>query len=80
MINAIIAYAYEAALHCPDCTRKRHQRTPFQYPAEDCGPGDEHGIPWRAVDREGNRVHPVFSTSSDADGEYCDDCCAELAP
>lgn len=74
----IIAYAYEAALHCPGCTHKRHQRSPFRVRAPSPGPGDEHGIPWLAIDREGNRVHPVFDTSSDADGEYCDDCMEPL--
>lgn len=76
----IIAYAYEAALHCPGCTHKRNQRTPFLSPPAngDRVEADEHGIPWPVIDREGNRVRPVFDTSSDADGEYCDDCMEPL--
>ena len=76
----IIAYSYLAALHCPDCTRSalrayRQQITrPYPGPAQI----DEHGLPDDMVDREGNRVHPVYSDGIEP-GDVCDDCFRPIA-
>ena len=63
---SVIAYTYEADIHCIACTLKRHKATPFamnsplaygSYGSE----RDEHGLPYAATDCEGNPVHPVFA-------------------
>ena len=59
----VVAYAYEAALHCPECASKRFGENPPPY---------AHG------DREGNLITPMFASSEDWQGESCDDCRAEL--
>jgi hypothetical protein len=79
----IIGYAFEADVHCPACTLKRWQ---------DCADAiravaipevwhqnmDENGVPLRIHDREGNEVHPIFSTDEGALQETCGDCHANL--
>ena len=78
---SIIGYAYEAASHCPSCAKlavQRMQRDP-QHPYAGQGE-DEHGIPGDVVDREGNVIHPMFSTDNNPGGEWCDDCGEEIAP
>ena len=73
---SIVAYSYLGALHCPYCTgyalRAYRQQIMRPYP----GPAqlDEHGLPDDMIDREGNPVHPVFSTDEIAPSEVCDDC------
>jgi len=59
----IVAYAYEAAIHCPRCTLRR-----FHVDSEDALVG--------VLDREGNEVWPVFSIDENASG-HCDTCGAE---
>lgn len=40
---------------------------------------DEHGLAFDLIDREGNPVHPVFSTDERGDSlTHCGDCGAEL--
>ncbi len=65
-----IAYTYEAAHHCPDCTARR-------FPA--C---EEHGqLACCVVDSEGNEPGAIFSWDEVPDcGIYCDDCGREIAP
>lgn len=72
----IIAYSYLAALHCPYCTRYALRAYPQQITRSTSGPAqlDEHGLPDDLIDREGNPVHPVFSTDELAPDEVCDDC------
>jgi hypothetical protein len=58
----VIAYTYEADHHCLDCTVER-----FQYDKQDWTDWnftaiDENGIYIGQKDKEGNSVHPVFST------------------
>lgn len=80
-MSRIVAYTYEADVHCPACARKR-----FAPALTGCGPADltqwhedEHGLPIEATDREGNPVHPVFSTDERGDSlTHCGDCGAEL--
>jgi hypothetical protein len=85
----IVAYTYEAGLHCPSCTRTRAERGGFALAALPIAgrPGglDEHGVPLDAIDNEGNPVRPVFSTDDiglDDDGRfygtYCDTCGAAI--
>jgi len=85
----IIAYTYEAGLHCPDCARARAERGGFARAAEAFGKLydlDIHGVPLDAIDDEGNPVRPVFSTDDvgqyDAEGRYlgayCDTCGATI--
>lgn len=69
----IIAYTYDADVHCPDCA------------AHDAAVGilrreppltldvDEHGLAYDLIDREGNRVRPVFSTD-EIPWQHCSDC------
>ena len=59
----IVAYVYEAAIHCPRCTLRR-----FHVDSEDALVG--------VLDREGNEVWPVFSIDENASG-HCDTCGAE---
>ena len=73
---SIIAYAYLAALHYPECTRHALYAYPQHIYRLHLGPAqlDEHGLPDDLIDREGNPVRPVFSTDEVAPGEVCDDC------
>ena len=67
----IVGYTYAAEAHCIECTRRD----------ADCGVlvrqpplllnTDQHGIAQDLIDREGNSLHPIFSTDEQAD--YC--CC-----
>jgi len=80
----VIAYTYEADVHCIDCTRQRFGpcktcRCPPPYPGDEkvceayvnTPPGcDEHAVPYDATDRGGNPVHPVFSTD-ETDFTHC---------
>lgn len=74
----IIGYTYMADVHCPACTRLYAFRN-GQYGAQ-LGQPDEQGIVEKAIDREGNPIHPVFDTDEDADGTFthCSDCHEEL--
>ena len=61
----VIGWAYEADLHCEDCARARFGATLDAPDTED---------------RDGNPVHPMFSTDeAPAEGEYCGDCGAEIS-
>lgn len=77
-MTRIVAYTYEAACHCPECTAKRFEvyRTRALFVANRL---DEHGVWIEAIDREGNPVHPVFSTDERGDSiTHCGDCGGEL--
>jgi hypothetical protein len=73
----IIAYTYNADIHCPDCTHNDaacgllKRVPPLQLET------DEHGIALDLEDSEGNPVHPVFSTD-EIDLTHCGDCHQEL--
>lgn len=74
----VIGYTYEADVHCPSCAfnaaavglLKREQPLALG--------SDEHGLAFDLVDREGNPIHPIFSTDEGADVEVCGDCGEEL--
>ena len=85
----VIAYCFEADVHCPDCTRqrfspkdKRHcepaaygfnQRVRGSFQKIKRVPLDENYIYVYATDREGNPVHPVFDID-EHDFTHCGDC------
>jgi hypothetical protein len=61
-MTRIVAYTYCADVHCPACA-ERHaavgiltRQPPLSLDT------DEHGLALDLHDREGNPVHPVFST------------------
>ena len=72
----IIAYTYDADVHCPACTAARFGTTDASF-TNNKGRVDEHGIPDSSVDSEGNPVHPVFDIS-EHDFTNCGDCHEEL--
>lgn len=72
-MSKVIAYAYDADIHCVNCTHKRFDG--FMYYA--CGQWYMHGA---AKDSEGNPVHPVFDTEENPDGLYCGDCRETITP
>jgi hypothetical protein len=63
----IVAYTYEAAMHCPCCAYKRFHTAIVKN-------SDQHGVNLDAVDREGNLVTPVFAIDEGWQGEACDTC------
>lgn len=68
----IVAYTYEADIHCPDCASHlanvgRLERQPPLNPWT-----DEHGLTPDLVDRDGNPVRPVFSTD-ECEDKHCGD-------
>lgn len=85
-MTRIIAYTYDADVHCIDCTRKRHSLWALQrkYPGiyvkadgDHLVAVDEHGVADYSCDSEGHAIHPVFTTD-EHDFTYCGDCCKEL--
>jgi hypothetical protein len=72
----VIGYTFEADVHCVQCTLERHRTHPFalEYPEGMDKRPDENGLPYAAVDTEGNSVHPTFSTDENATEEHCGDC------
>lgn len=70
----IIGYAYEADVHCVRCAVKRFDK----FGSVKLGTRDENGIRTDARDREGNTIHPMFSTDEQLDPEFCGDCRGEL--
>ena len=76
-MTRIIGYTYCADVHCPDCASADAavgilERKPPLSPDT-----DEHGLAYDLVDREGNPVHPVFSTD-EHDFTSCSDCGAPI--
>lgn len=75
----VIAYTYEGASHCVDCTQSRAaDESGFAFSA--LGPDgngiDEHDLPYGLQDREGNFINPVF----DIDHGQIDDDGYEIPP
>lgn len=73
---SVLAYAYDADMHCVACTRRawaqkalvRDAAHPYASPGR-----DENGLPCDLVDREGNLVMPLFADAVEQE-EYCGDC------
>lgn len=72
----IVAYAYDGAMHCPDCARYRFANAPDLQRPESFP--DSQGVPMDARDREGNLVHPVFATDDRNGTDHCDTCGARF--
>lgn len=73
----IIAYTYDADVSCPDCASHDASAGILRRVPPLQGGADEHGLAYDLVDREGNPVHPVFSTD-EHEFTHCADCGAEL--
>lgn len=89
----IVAYTYEADVHCPACAARRFAPADKRY----CEPQaygyarrvrgsfgaiervslDEHYLYSEATDREGNLVRPIFSTD-EHDFTHCGTCREEI--
>lgn len=76
---AIVAYAWCADICCPECTKAAYNVNVLKPDAHSPNYGhfDEHNLP-DMIDREGNRVHPVFSTDEYIPA-YCGSCHEELS-
>ena len=75
----IVGYAFEAALHCVACTKRRVFKLDHGHPHAYGGPcRDGNGVEYDAVDREGHMLQAVFSTDADVYREHCDDCRVQL--
>lgn len=77
----IVAYTFEADLHCPACTKHQAQRMKLDHDhpyamGQSCK--DDHGIEYDLVDTEGNLIHPVFVTDEMPENSTCGDCRATL--
>ena len=72
----IIAYTYDADVHCPACADAAYAAGRLVRSGRQ-GEYDEHGLPMSLIDSEGNPVRPVFSTD-EHDFTSCGDCGAPL--
>lgn len=76
----IIAYTFEADLHCPSCTRQATERMKLDH-AHPYAMGDacqdDHGLEFDFVDSDSNLIHPVFSADV-TDFTHCGDCQTRL--
>lgn len=70
----IIAYTYDADVHCVGCAQARFSLHEDGHTDDDT---DEHGISDTAVDCEGNDIRPVFSTQV-VDMSSCGTCRKEI--
>lgn len=72
-MTRIIAYTYDAGVHCPDCAARDaavgilRREPPLSLDV------DEHGLAYDLIDREGNPVYPVFAAYVYA-FDTCGDC------
>ena len=88
-MSHIIAYTYEADVHCPHCTGNArnagHLRVNDSHPhAVDAAylpesRRDEHNLRYNLVDRKGNLVLPVFDTDKQFGTTACGDCGAQVS-
>ena len=68
----IIAYTYEADVHCVECAKKRFASSLGIYPPART---DRNGIGYDQEDAEGNEVRPVLSTDEQSlEPPHCGDC------
>lgn len=79
-IMRVLAYTHTADVHCIACVQNdfKHGRLHrnASHPNAPAEGNDENGLPYCLEDREGNLIHPVFSTDDNAEGLYCGDCLA----
>lgn len=69
----VVAYTYEADVHCVACTKERFGKHKLAHKPSAPHDYDEHGIDYKQEDGEGNLIHPVFSTD-ETDFTHCGDC------
>ena len=74
----IIGYTYDAAVHCPNCTREAAANGTLTRQPPLKRETDEHGVAQDLIDSEGNEVGVMFDTDESADGQCCDECNEEL--
>lgn len=74
----IIGYTYNAATHCPNCTREAAANGTLTRQPPLLRETDEHGVAQDLVDRNVDQVGVVFDTDEGAD-QCCDNCFEELA-
>lgn len=87
----IIAYTYDADVHCVDCARHQFAVNALIDITKNDGYGslhtltdgtteelDENLIPVGQEDSEMNPVHPVFSTDEQLEPLFCGDCHEEI--
>lgn len=76
----IIAYSFEADVHCPACTQQAAGMTVSHTHPNAIGFStlDSFGIEYDTVDREGNLIRPVFNID-EHEFTHCGDCREELA-
>ena len=75
----IIGYTYDAAVHCPNCTREAAANGTLTREPPLLRETDEHGVARDLVDREANDVGVVFDTDEGREFQCCDTCFEELA-
>lgn len=83
----IVAYSYNADVHCPECCKRAFgsAASPAKFAPSSPLFGsdshederDEHGILLLQKDGEGNLVHPIFSTDEQP-ATYCGTCWDKL--
>jgi hypothetical protein len=81
MTDRIYGYAFEADAHCVPCTQKATQRMKLDHNhpyamGESCK--DDQGVEYDLVDREGNLIHPLFTTDAELH-THCGDCRGEIS-
>jgi hypothetical protein len=79
----IVAYTYDAAIHCVRCTQRRAKEFRIDPRLAD-GVAvvlrvDEHAIHIGTIDTEGNQLRPIFSDDEIVRApNYCDDCHSKI--
>lgn len=72
--HSTVAYAYDAAMHCPHCARAAYASGALrEEPGEVHLGEDQNGLPYTLTDREGNTISALFSCAVEQK-ETCDDC------
>lgn len=73
----IIAYAFDAAIHCVDCAKSLTKGMPVDHThphGMGCTMPDEHRIEYDTLDHDGNLIHPVFDIEEGTSDLTCDTC------
>lgn len=89
-MTTVIGYAFAADLHCVPCAKEAATRMQVDnyHPhalglsSSPAGNRDEHGLHYNLTDREGNLIHPMFSTDENPwypQPQHCGDCHEEIA-
>lgn len=69
----VIAYTYEADVHCPACTKQAQLTLDHNHPYAIDSCKDEHGIEHDLVDSEGNMICAVLDID-EHNFTHCSDC------